>query len=187
MFYILIVLTVLVMARKPRRRRSMGRYIRGQIDLSFALGTLAAAALVLAAVTSTVNERTLVSSIVVQISLAGYTVTDNVGPILVGVAHGDYTAAEIEEFVEVVASWNETNLTDREIMSRKIRKLGIIDPDGGGLGGNNLYQRPTKTKLNWILTQGQTLDFWAYNMGGVAVGTTDPNLHVQGHANLWPK
>ncbi len=184
---VIMAIVLILMARKTPRRRAMGRYIRGQIDLSFALGTLASATLVSGSVGSTVNERTLVSSIVVQASLAGYTVTDNVGPILIGVAHSDYTDAEIEAFVEVAASWNETNMTDREIMSRKVRKLGIIDPDGGGLGGNNVYERPTKSKLNWILTQGQTLKFWAYNMGGVAVGTTDPNLHVQGHANLFPK
>ncbi len=32
---------------------------------------------------------------------------------------------------------------------------------------------------------GQTVNLWVYNMGSAAFATTDPNVHVQGKANLF--
>ncbi len=45
--------------------------------------------------------------------------------------------------------------------------------------------KPIKTKLNWILQEGQTLAFVGYNMGSVQVQTTTPDVRILGHANLW--
>ncbi len=168
----------------------MGRYIRGNIDLDFALGTLAANTLIAQATQDQVGERTLVTSVIATYALSGFTVGDNIGPIEVGLAHSDYTAAEIEAFVERGSSWNEGDQIDREISSRKIRRIGVFQNDGasGDLSRAVLNDgKPIKTRLNWILNAGQGLDFWVYNTGGSAVGTTDPNCHVVGHANLFPK
>ncbi len=181
-------IAMLVMARKtPRRKRAMGRYIRGNIDLDSALGTLAAKTLLTFPVSSTVSERTLISSVVAQWSLIGKTIADNQGPIMVGLAHSDYTAAEIEAWVEQQGSWAEADLVAREISSRKIRRVGVFS-EAASLGASTLNEgRPVKTKLNWILNAGQTLDVWAYNNGSAALATTDPNVVVSGHANLWPR
>ncbi len=191
MIEIILVIAMAIMARKGHgrgRRRPMGRYIRGNIDLDVDLGALAAKTIVALAMQQTVTERTLVSSIVMQWSMIGKTIADNQGPIMVGVAHSDYTAAEIEAWLENTTTWAEANQIGREISSRKIRRVGVFPEGGASLSTQVLNDgKPVKTKLNWILNAGQTLDVWAYNNGSAALATTTPNVVVSGHANLWPR
>ncbi len=172
--------------RKPRRR--MGRYIRGNVDEEVALTTLASKDVVGAVFDEVVNERTLVSTIVATWSLANWTPIANVGPIVVGVAHGDYNDAEIEEWIEQTGQWNEGDLVAREIGARKIRQIGTFaSPESSTLSTMLADGRAIKTKLNWILLQGQTLRIWAYNSGASPVATTVPSVTCNGHVNLWPR
>ncbi len=194
MLEILVVMAVIaiLMARKGRGRRAMGRYLRGNIDETKSLGGLGANTGIVQAFDGTVSERTFVSSIVASWSMQGWTDTDNTGPITVGLAHGDYTLAEIEAWVEQAgaATWEEGDLIAREVSDRKIRKVGTFGSAGGGLLGSVVLNdgRNIKTKLNWILNAGQGIQMWAYNNGSAAVsGTTVPDVTVQGHANLWPR
>ncbi len=190
---IILGILVMLMAKRGRgsRKRAMGKYLKGNVDENLDLGTLASRTLVRVAFDETVNERTLVSSIEALISMADFTPADGSGPITVGIAHSDYTAAEIEEVIENTGSWNEGNLVQsREVAKRLVRVLGIFpsSPGGGATGIAVLNDgKPIKEKLNWILLQGQTLALWAYNQGSAAVGGTDPNITLQGHANLFPK
>ncbi len=168
----------------------MGRYVRGNLDIDQALGTLASKT-ALTADTDTVIDRTLVSSVVATYTLSNLAEAANAGPIEVGVAHSDYTLAEIEAFLELASSWNETDLIDKEIQSRKIRRIGVFDSPAAATAGTGAYTlndgRPMKTKLNWIMTNGQGLQFWFYNLGTAALATSDPNVNIRGHANLWPR
>lgn len=173
------------MARKPRRR--MGRYIRGNIDVDIAMGTLAAQTAQLFA-TDTVKERTYVSSMVNSYSLSGVTPVENTGPVQVGVAHSDYSLSEVEAWIEQVTGWDEADLVAQEIAKRKIRRIGVFANPATLVESSRLADgRMVKTRLGWILLQGQGLNIWVYNMGVVAFATTDPNVNVSGHANLWPK
>lgn len=176
------------MAKKHPRKRRMGRYIKGNVDERLDLGTLAGATLVAVAFDDAVTERTLISSLKATWSLKDVTPVENSGPILVGIAHSDYTAAEIEEVIEATGSWDEGNKVTREVMGRQVRIIGTFRDRGVPLETVVLNDgRPIKTKLNWILTTGDTLDLWAYNLGTAAVATTDPQMHVEGHVNLWPR
>ncbi len=175
------------MPRKGKKR-SYGRYIKGNVDEDFALGTLAGNTGILQATQDQVGERSLVSSVQAIYGLSGFTIGDNIGPVEVGLMHGDYTLAELEEFLELTTGWNEGDLRSREISNRKIRRIGVFDPpDNAGESVALNGGRPVKTKLNWILNAGQGLTFWIYNQGGSAFATTDPNCHIVGHANLWPR
>ncbi len=166
----------------------MGRYIRGSIDEILSLGTLGGNTLISDIFSGTVNERTLVSSVVASWSMDQFTEGNDDGPIVVGLAHSDYTDAEIEAFVENTGSWNEGDLVAREVSGRRVRRIGTIQAAVNAAGYWVLNEgKPVKTKLNWILLQGQSLRFWAYNAGSSALATTDPTLHLQGHANLWPR
>lgn len=166
----------------------MGKYIRGAVDEELNLGTLAGTTLVGDTFDSTVNERTLVSSIVARWSISTITPVAGNGPYLVGVAHGDYTDAEIEEYLEQTGSWNEVDLVAQEVGGRKVRRIGIFETPQAVEDTVVLNDgKPIKTKLNWIIAQGGTLKLWAYNMGGSAAATTTPVVRAQGHANLWPK
>ncbi len=165
----------------------MGRYLRGAIEDNLTLGALASKDVVKDDLADTVNERTLVSSVVAAYSLAGWTLTTNDGPILIGIAHSDYTDAEIEEYLESTGSWDEGDLVQQEISKRKIRRIGIFEEPDTDTGSVTLNDgKPIKTKLNWILNQGQTLAVWAYNTGAGPI-TTGATVHTEGHANLFPR
>ncbi len=176
----------LLLLAKRKRGRAMGRYVKGNVDEDFALGTLAANTGILEA-SDTVGERTRITSVDVSYTLSGMTPIDNSGPIEVGFAHSDYTLAEIEEFLELTTSWNEGDLLDKEVSSRLIRRIGVFDtPASAGESYTLNDGKAIKTRLNWILNAGQGLNWFAYNQGGVALATTDPNVHIVGHANLFP-
>ncbi len=176
------------LAKRGRGRRRMGRYLRGNVDENLGLGTLAAAALVSAIFDETVNERTLITSLIASWSLSNWTAANGVGPIVVGVAHSDYTDAEIEAYIENTGSWNEGGKIEQEIGRRKVRRVGQFDIPSATTESSVLNDgKPIRTKLNWILNQGQTLRYWAYNQGTVAIGGTNPDVRLQGHANLFPK
>ncbi len=168
------------------RKRKRGRYLRGRIDEGLSLGTLAAKTLVSDTWDGTVTERTLVSSIVATWMLNN--LTGSQGPLLVGVAHSDYSDAQIEAVIENAGSWDEGDKIDQEIAKRLVRTIGafIGKPGPSGVGDDVLNDgKPIKTKLNWILTEGDTLKMWVYNMDTAALVTTVPIVSAEGHANLW--
>jgi len=174
------------MAKNPKRR-GRRRYLRGSVDESIAFAVLAAKDVAVEPFDETVNERTLISSLVAAYSLSNFSVTSGVGPILVGVAHSDYASAEIEAYIESSGSWDEGDLVQQEIAKRRIRRIGIFDASDLATEDATLNDgKPIKTKLNWILNQGQGLQLWTYNLGTAAVVTTIPVVHAEGHANLWP-
>ncbi len=166
----------------------MGKYIRGTIDESTSFAGLAAKDVGTAIFDQVVIDRSLISSIVAIYSLRSFTPVANAGPILIGVAHSDYTGAEIEEFLETTDSWDEGNKVEQEVSKRLIRRIGTIDTPDDAADTSVLNDgKPIKTKLNWILNQGQTLQLWVYNLGSVDVMTTTPVVDIAGHANLWPR
>ncbi len=168
------------------RKRPRGRYIKGVIDEGLALGALASAAAVLAVFDETVNERSRVSSIEATYLLEDQAIGE--GGVMFGVMHSDYSVTELEEFIENTGSWNEGDLVQsREVGKRLIRQIGIFPSAPTTAGAHEIVVNdgnPIKTKLNWILNQGQTLDLWAYNKSG-SVLTTGSTIRMSGHANLW--
>ncbi len=162
----------------------MGRYIRGTVDEKLVLGTLASLAVISGQFDETVNERTRVTSIVATYSMNEFTVAAGDGPVQVGVCHSDYSSAEIEEVLEATGSWDEGDLIQQELAKRKIRRIGIFDSDQVDDVLND--GKPIKTKLNWILNQGQSLRLWAYNTGAGALDT-GAIINVNGHVNLFPQ
>ncbi len=181
------VALVLLLVGAARRRRRMGRYLRGNIDINLSVSTLAGATGLLAA-TQVTDEKTLVSSVKCIYSLADVTPIVNNGPLQVGVAHSDYSLTEIEAWIEQTSSWTQGDKVAREISSRFIRSIGTWDVGEAASQAVVLNDgKPITTKLNWVLTTGQGLNFWVYNEGSAAYATTNPNAHIVGHANLWPR
>ncbi len=190
MIAIIMVLIALAMMAKarPRRRRRMGRYIRGNVDHLGDLSTLGGKVVIKFDFPDVVNERTWVSSAKLTWALSNLTEAFSAGPITCGLAHSDYTAAEIEVFLENSGQWDEGNLTSQEINKRKIRVVGTFDTPAQALGIVTLNDgKPITTKCGWVLLQGQTLSMWAYNSGSTALATTAAELTATGHANLWPR
>ncbi len=165
----------------------MGKYMRGTIDENLQLGALGSKVLISDTWDEAVEERTLISSIVATWSLDQLTAPQ--GPIIFGVAHSDYSDAEIEAVIENAGSWAEGNKVSQEISKRLVRVIGTFAATlGSGAQDLNFADGKTvKTKLNWILTTGDTLKMWAYNVSGNPLATTDPALRANGHANLWAR
>ncbi len=186
--YILFIILVMMAKKRGGGRRKFGRYIKGPIQNRFTLGTLAATTLLSSTNSDSVSEKAWLSSIVATWSMDQFTDAIGDGPILVGIAHSDYSDAEIEAFVEQVTGWDEGDLVSKEISSRKIRRVGTFGIDGPALSGTVLNDgRPIRTKCGWMLTTGDSIKYWAYNQGSSDLATTSPAIVTAGHANLWPR
>ncbi len=170
------------MANKRSTKKNFGRYLKGSVDENMALSTLGSKVLIGDTWDETVEDRARISSIVCTWALDG--LTSSQGPILFGVAHSDYTDAEIEAVIENAGSWKEGSKVEQEIAKRLVRIIGtFVSQDTLDVEFND--GRVLKTKLNWILNEGDTLRMWAYNLSGTPLATTDPQLRCNGHANLW--
>ncbi len=188
MYEIIILLIVLIGMAKRKPKRKFRKYLKGDINHRLVATGLAARTLVGTVLVETVNERTWLSSVKAAWSIESITAVEGAGPMMCGLAHSDYSDAEIEEFLENTGSWNEGDLVNQEIAKRKIRRVGVFDTPQAVEDAVVLNDgRPITTKCGWILLQGQTIRLWVYNMGQSAFATTDPELLVQGHANLWPR
>ncbi len=163
----------------------MKSYLKGNIDENVIITDLAAATLVSSDFDETPEQDTLVSSIVASYSIDNLVAGQ--GPLIFGVAHSDYSDAEIEEFIENTGSWDQGSKVEQERAKRLIRKIGtMVGTQGSGtvdVKWNNGV--PMKTKLNWRLNTGDTLNLWCYNISASALSTSTPVLRAHGHANLW--
>ncbi len=167
------------MARKGRRR---GFLLKGKIDETLPLGTLANADVVGDVFNDTLDQEAYAIS-----QEAIWTIrelTDDEGPIIVGVAHGDYTDAEIEEYLENAGSWTRGDMLAQEIAKRKIRSVGSFAATGTGDQVLN-DGKPIKTRLGFMLQEGQTIKVWAWNKSGAAL-TTGAQVFLEGHVWLRP-
>ncbi len=168
-----------------RRRR---RYLRGKILQDCDLGALATKSLVSCVSSEVASERLFVTSVDLSWALKDLIVVADDGPVIVGIAHSDYSAAEIEAVIENAGSWSEGDLIAQEIAKRKIRIVGQFEQTSAGAQGSQTFVlnegQPIHTKLNWVLNTGAGLDFFAYNNGDDAL-TTGGALSIAGHANLW--
>ncbi len=170
-----------------KKGKSMKGYMKGNVDEVLQLGTLAATTLISTNFDESVNEKYLISSLVATYALNGMVAGQ--GPILFGVAHSDYTSAEIEAVIENTGSWDAGNKVQQEIGKRLVRIIGTMVGEGG-TGTNDVKWnkgQPVKTKLNWMLQTSDTLKLWAYNISDDALTTADPGLRCNGHANLWAR
>ncbi len=175
------------MAKKPFKGRRMSDYLRGAVSEKMQLGALSPLTPIKQDFGDVVTEMHRATSIVARYSLDEFTPATNDGPILVGLAHSDYTVAEIEAWIENAASWETGDLVQaREIGRRLIKQIGIFPIPASELVSSVLNDgKAIRTKLNWNLATGQTIALWAYNMGDSVLATTDPAVQCWGHVNLF--
>ncbi len=176
-----IVITML-MAKKRGRRRNKNFAVL-QASNSIVLATLATFDVLgeeLFGGNQTLLENYRAYSVDVLASIVDLTAGE--GPITFGVAHADYTDAEIEEALET-NFLGPANLTQKEKMGRMVRRIGQFD-------GETTHQRlrdgkPIRVKLGWDLHSGtEGIRFWAYNETGNTLTTGALirfNARVYGH------
>ncbi len=169
------------MAKKSSRRFNL-RKVR--IAASTAIGALAASAVISGAMTAASANKYRVTSV-----KASYSISDLGAGIddvqQFGIAHSDYTAAEIEECIEATGSVDIGDKIAQERANRLVREIGTMEsgsspPTGGALSFND--GRPVKTKLNWVIGIGDTLVLYVRNGSGT-VYTTGSNIVAKGE--MW--
>ncbi len=104
------------------------------------------------------------------------------GPLTVGYAHSDYSVTEIKECLEAVAAIDAGNKIANEQANRLIRIVGVLRSPVGGSFLND--GKPIKTRLNWLITPGDTVNVFAFNENTAALSTGSV-LNLQG--DLWVK
>lgn len=122
---------------------------------------------------------------------ASYSWTDipnNVdGGFTFGVAHSDYTAAEIEECLEAQGAIDRSDKIAAEQSNRLVRQIGVIESrDTNAASGTRVFNdgRQRKTKLNWYIGIGEDISIWIRNASNTA-WTTGSNIQVAGE--MWVK
>ncbi len=174
------------MAYYKRRRRSRRSFNlrRVRVASGVAIGALAALDVTNGPITSAGTDPYRIISVDLSYNIVdlGNQIDDGQE---FGLAHSDYTAAEIEECLESAGSIDLGNKVAQEQANRLVRIVGMMPGLGATAGGLTFNEgRPQKTKLNWKMSTGDTLNIWIRNGSGV-VWTTGAAIVVQG--NMWVK
>ncbi len=175
---VLMALILLGLAKKPARKRRFN-LVKAPLNTSLALSTLASND-VISAATQTVDRNCRATSLHASWSI--HNLTAGEGPIVIGVAHSDYTDAEVEESLEAAAGgWSTGDKVAGEQADRLVREIGTF----AGIAAEETLNdgKPIRTKLNWQLVTGAGLRFFVWNKSG-AVLTTGASIKVTGHAWL---
>ncbi len=148
------------------------------------MGALASLTVVLGALTAQVSDKLRVISIRATYTWADIQAVIDDG-LTFGLAHSDYSAAEVEECLEANTAIDLGDKVAQERANRLVREIGAISGQvdiGGGLMFND--GRPVKTRLNWLLAAGDQLNIWVRNSSGV-VWTTGSEIVTSGE--IWVK
>ncbi len=161
-----------------KHRRQSGWYFP-RITTSQALAALAGDDMLIGSSLGNVSDSAYVSSAELSWSRANGTVGE--GPIIVGLAHSDYSANEIEEWFESTNTWDLGNQVSQEHARRKCRIVGTFS-------GDNVTEvlndgKPIKTKLGFVCHDGTGLVQFAYNDSGAAL-TTGSLVKINGKFNV---
>ncbi len=103
--------------------------------------------------------------------------TSGEGPIEVGMAHGDYSAAEIEENLEV-AFLGPLGKIEQEQARRLVRRVGTFSGISSPENLNN--GEAIITKSNFVQQDGASPSGWAHNLSGATL-TTGLVIVATGH------
>ncbi len=161
--------------RSSRRRFSLRRV---RVTPAVALSTLAQAVAIVVNVTPASTSTYRCMSIKGVISLTD--LTANEGPIVVGYAHSDYSVTEIKEALEASNAIDVGDKIANEKANRLVRVVGTMNEVRESLNDG----RPITTKLNWLMSIGDSVNLFAYN-DGPALLTTNAIVSLAG--DMWVK
>ncbi len=163
------------------KHKYSGKWFFPRVQDSFALGTLASKTLVSTGGLTAVVGKVWCSSAKLAWSMTANVPATGDGPITVGLAHSDYTDAEIEEWIEATTSMSFSDKIAQERAGRKCRIVGTLNTASPTAVLND--GRPIKTKCRWIMEDGQSMNLWAYNEGNSALGA-GAVISATGNLNL---
>ncbi len=148
---------------------------------SITVGTLVPVTVVVGALTGTSDAQYRLISAVHTWSMRDHTAGE--GPYVVGYAFGDYTVAEIKECIEIQSSISPGDKIAGEKANRWVRIVGTFAGDQVTESLND--GRPIKTRLNWAVQIGSTVNAFLYNEDAAANQTTGTVIELNG--DIWVK
>ncbi len=171
---------------KPRRKARRSNLRRVRVNAVLSVGALAALDVTSGAMTDAVADKLRF------ISLIGSWGWSDIGAVIddgmsFGVAHGDYSAQEIEECLEATTGIDLGDKLALEKTNRLVREIGMFTntTSVAAVGGSSFNDgAPVKTRLNWLMSEGDTLQIWVRN-ASATVYTTGSEIIFSG--NLWVK
>ncbi len=170
------------MAKKGRKSRRFNlRKVR--VTSKLVLSALAALDVASGALTNVVTNK--IRLITADFAYAWANVADIDDGMEFGLAHSDYTSAEIEECLEAGAAFELGDKVAQERANRLVRSIGVMS--GSGTDGSGMSFKDGerhKTKLNWLLGEGDSLNIWVRNGSGT-IWTTASEIIASG--DLWVK
>ncbi len=169
---LLVLLATLFLAKHPSRGRYSLRRVRSTAGLT--LGTLGSVTAITIGLTGASDSQYRLISVKLTWDTIGQSA--NEGPIIVGLAHSDYTVTEIKEALEANTAISAGDKVAGERANRLVRIIGTF---GGGTNSLLNDGRPIKTRLNWLMTIGDQAVVFAYNDSGSAL-TTGAVVNVNG-------
>ncbi len=187
MWNIIAILSILALfvgaAKRKQRRRFNLRRVR--VATSPAIGALASEDVTTVALTDVTTDKLRLISFNATYNWVDLAAIID-GGLEFGLAHGDYSAAEIEECLEAAGGIKLGDKIENEKANRLVRRIGVISGEVATSGQEKQFNsgRPVKTKLNWLLPAGIALNIWFRNGSGV-VYTTGSSMAVLG--DLWVK
>ncbi len=182
--FLVLVLGFLAAAHKRKPRRYRGTWRKVPIDFTLVLDTLANNDLLGGVMTNNAIDSLRAMSLEGTWSIEGG--ATGAGPVTVGVAHGDYSDAEIEEWYEAIGSMNRSDKVAAEQASRFCRRVGsFAGLEANAAGGSVMLNDglPVKTRLNWLISPGLNIKAWAHNDTGATL-PTGVDIHFQGVLNI---
>ncbi len=172
------------MAKHRRSRRRAFNLRKVRITNNVAIGALAADDVIEGPISNTSTNTYRVISVNLSYGLSDLGATSDDGQEF-GLAHGDYTAVEIEECLEAAGAINVGDKVAQERANRLVRSIGqMTGAPGTGAGLSYNDGKPVKTKLNWFIGIGQTVVLWIRNTSGT-IYTTGASLDCIGE--MWVK
>lgn len=173
------------MANKPKpRKRSRTRknFVAIPFQKELALSTLADNAVLSIALTPALTEDLFVMSVDMAAQIRGLTPGEG-DPSTLGLAHSDYTNAEVAENLNVSLTGPGSKI-EQERTQRLVRKSGVFHGFGDGAGAvlsmiGRQGSRVTRTKCMFTIQNPKTLNAWIQNRMGAPM-TTGALMTVDG-------
>ncbi len=172
------------MAKKRRRSKRRFNLRRVRVSNSTAVGALTSQDVLTGGLTNAADDTYRCVSVKFVYGWTGIAAIDD--GMEFGLAHSDYSAAEIEECLEANNSIDLGDKVAQEQANRLVRTIGIFQGTPNTAAGGSVHNdgRPVHTKLNWLMSIADTLSIWVRNSTGT-VYTTGSNITTIG--DMWVK
>ncbi len=131
-----------------------------------AIGSLAQQAAIIIGTNLSTLERFRIIKLELWAAVTGLTTGEGTG-LLIGIADGDYTLAEIEASLESTGPAGPNDTVISEIVERFVILLGSIDRETGteAIFENNHGGHMMEKNLRWTFSRTKSWNFFIYNLG----------------------